>query len=618
MRYTRTGQQGDHSHDAEVLPQVANTRWPRRRILKTLTALGGGAVFSRALITLAQDRPKVTEEMIQQAEWISGLALTHAKRKLMIEGVSNALADYAKLREVQVDNGVPPALYFDPAPSQAARGRQSAFSHRQGAGHASSMGMSSQAAKKPTRPKSDDDLAFMSLTQLASLVRGREVKSLKLTHLYLERLRQFDSVLKGVVTYTEGLALKQAGQADREIAAGHYRGPLHGIPWGAKDILAVPGYPATWGAEPYEGQTRPEKAAVVTHLEEAGAVLVAKLSVGALAMGDVWFGGTTKNPWNIKDGSSGSSAGPAATTAAGLVGFAIGTETLGSIVSPCTRCGCSGLRPTYGRVSRYGCMALSWSMDKIGPIGRSVEDCALVFQAIHGRRAANDGLDPATVDRPFLWPFARDPKTLRVGFVEALFEEDRAKNAKTDDQKARAKEWQAFDQRTLDKLRSLGFKLVPIKLPDRYPVPSLRFILTAEAAAAFDELTRTGRDDLLGRQTPDAWPNIFRQGQAIPAVEYIRANRIRTLVMREMEKTMADVDVYVAPSFGGTNLLLTNLTGHPTVVLPNGFRASDGTPTSITFMGKLYGEAEALAVARAYQQATDFHLKRPSLQPPTT
>jgi Asp-tRNA(Asn)/Glu-tRNA(Gln) amidotransferase A subunit family amidase len=262
-------------------------------------------------------------------------------------------------------------------------------------------------------------------------------------------------------------------------------------------------------------------------------------------------------------------------------------------------------------------MALAWSMDKIGPICRSVEDCALVFHAIHGIRGSGappaGELDPTVVDRPFHWPLSRDVKSLKVGFVEALFDEDRSKNAQKEEDKARLREWQEFDRRTLEKLRSIGFKLIPIRLPDRYPVEALRFILTAEAATAFDELTRSGRDDLLTRQTADAWPNTFRQGQMIPAVEYIRANRIRSLVMQDMEKMMAQVEVYVSPSFGGTNLLLTNLTGHPAVVVPNGFRSSNGTPTSITLMGRLYGETEALAVAHAYQHATEFHLKRPPL-----
>ncbi|HET9480780.1 MAG TPA: amidase, partial [Candidatus Polarisedimenticolia bacterium] len=395
-----------------------------------------------------------------------------------------------------------------------------------------------------------------------------------------------------------------------EIAAGKWRGPLHGVPWGAKDLLAVPGHPTTWGSVPFKEQVRDETATVASRLEEAGAVLVAKLSVGELAWGDVWFGGMTKNPWNTEQGSSGSSAGSAATTAAGLVGFAIGTETLGSIVSPCTRCGASGLRPTFGRVSRHGAMALSWSMDKIGPIARSVEDLAMIFHAIHGA----DGLDATAVSRPFTWPAERPVTAMRVGYVESLFEEDRAAEVNDETARRSIREWQENDRLTLEALRGMGLNLVPIRLPETYPVQPLVCILTAEAATAFDALTRTGRDDLMVRQEADAWPNVFRQGQLIPAVEYLRASRIRTLLMREMNQLMFDVDVYVAPTYGGSNLLTTNLTGHPAVVVPNGFRASDGTPTSITFTGRLYGESEVLAVAMAYQEATGHHLKRPGLK----
>jgi Asp-tRNA(Asn)/Glu-tRNA(Gln) amidotransferase A subunit family amidase len=410
-----------------------------------------------------------------------------------------------------------------------------------------------------------------------------------------------------VITRTEDLALEQAERADRELAAGIYRGPLHGVPWGAKDLLAVPPYRTTWGAKPYEDQTREEQATVVSRLAGSGAVLAAKLTLGALAWGERWYGGMTKNPWNTEQGSSGSSAGPASATAAGLVGFALGSETWGSIVSPCTRCGVTGLRPTFGRVSRYGAMALSWSMDKLGPIARSVEDCALVFDVIRGQ----DWLDPTVVDRPFHWPLNRDVRSLRVGYVEELFDRDRTVGVEDEQEKAILEEWQRYDERTLKTLDEMGLDLVPMQLPKDHPIEPLSFILTAEAATAFDALTRSGRDDLLVRQIANAWPNVFRQGQFIPAVEYIRANRIRWQLLREMEETLRRVDVYVCPSFGGDNLLLTNLTGHPAVVLPNGFRSSDGTPTSITFNGRLYGEAEVLAVAHAYQQATDFHLKRP-------
>ncbi len=566
----------------------------RRLFLKALATAGvGNTVFGRALAALAEDERKITAEMVRDAEWISGAELTDEERELLLDGVNDLVEDYELIRQVELANSVAPALQFQPAvPAAAPAGRTPIGLTRRGA---------------PRRGDSEEDLAFAPVTELAGLLKTRQVSSVELTRLSLERLKRFDPRLECVISLTEELALAQAEKADREIAAGRYRGPLHGVPWGAKDLLAVPGYRTTWGAKPYEEQVLDEKATVVKRLEEAGAVLVAKLSLGALAWGNVWYGGETKNPWNLEQGSSGSSAGPAAAAAAGLVGFAIGTETLGSIVSPCTRCGVTGLRPSFGRVSRYGAMALSWSMDKIGPIARSVEDCALVFHAVEGR----DGLDPTAVDAPFHWPYGRDVRTIRVGYVAELFEEDRAAEIEDEERRARVREGQEFDRRTLEELRRLGIELVPISLPERYPVSSLRFILTAEAACAFDELTRSGRDDLLVRQIRRAWPNVFRQGQTIPAVEYIRANRIRSLVMEEMEEKLAGIDVYVAPSFGGSNLLLTNLTGHPAVVLPNGFRAGDGTPTSITFMGRLHGESALLAVAHAYQQATSFHLQRP-------
>jgi Asp-tRNA(Asn)/Glu-tRNA(Gln) amidotransferase A subunit family amidase len=416
--------------------------------------------------------------------------------------------------------------------------------------------------------------------------------------MYLGRLKKYGPKLECVITLTEDLALEQARRADAEIAAGGYKGPLHGIPWGAKDLLAVPGYKTTWGAMPYKDQVIDESATVVKRLEEAGAVLIAKLTLGALAWGDVWYDGRTRNPWDYEQGSSGSSAGSASATVAGLVGFAIGTETLGSIVSPSTRCGTTGLRPTFGRVSRHGAMALSWSMDKIGPLCRSVEDCALVFDAIHGP----DGRDLSVVDAPFNWDAELDVSGLRIGYVKSAFESEREEQ----------EEWKRFDEATLESLSAMGLDLTPIELPD-LPIGAMSFILRAEAAAAFDELTRTNQDDLLVRQIRNAWPNVFRQSRLIPAVEYIQANRLRTLAMEAMAEIMSEIDVYVVPSFGGSNLLLTNLTGHPCVVLPNGFR-EDGAPTSISFMGKLFGEAETLAVAKAYQDATDFHLRRPALQ----
>jgi Asp-tRNA(Asn)/Glu-tRNA(Gln) amidotransferase A subunit family amidase len=413
--------------------------------------------------------------------------------------------------------------------------------------------------------------------------------------MYLARLKKYGPRLNCLITLTEDLALAQAKRADEEIASGRYRGSLHGVPYGAKDLLATKGIRTTWGSKPYIDQVPDHDATVIERLEKAGAVLVAKLSMGELAWGDVWFGGKTRNPWNYEQGSSGSSAGSASATAAGLVGFSIGTETWGSIISPSTRCGVTGLRPTYGRVSRAGAMALSWTMDKIGPICRSVEDCALVFAAIAGP----DGKELGVVDLPFDWDPASDLRTIRIGYLKKSFEAD----SKT----------QKNDRAALEVLRSLGIELVPFELPANLPIQPLAVILSAESAAAFDELTRSNQDDLMARQERHAWPNAFRVSRFIPAVEYIQANRVRTLLMQEMAEKMRTVDVYVAPSSDDDNGLLTNLTGHPAVVVPDGFDEK-GSPTSISFIGGLYEEAKTLRVALAYQQATDFHTKHPVLK----
>jgi Asp-tRNA(Asn)/Glu-tRNA(Gln) amidotransferase A subunit family amidase len=529
---------------------------------------------------VAEEGSRITREMVEQAEKIIGLEFTISERDSMTADLAENLQSYEKIRGVVIDNAVPPALGFDPLPAGwTPPVKRNRFE----------LGPPSRT-EIPARP---EDLAFYTVRDLGELIRKRKITSTDVTKLCLARLKEHGAKLECVITLTEDLALRQAARADAEIASGKYRGPLHGIPYGAKDLLAVKGYRTTWGAMPYKEQVIDEDATVVEKLEDAGAVLVAKLTLGALAWGDVWYAGKTRNPWNLEEGSSGSSAGSAAATAAGLVPFAIGTETWGSIVSPATRCGATGLRPTYGRVSRSGAMALSWSMDKIGPICRSVEDCAIVFKTIYGP----DGRDPSVVDLPFEYRGRVDFDRVRVGFAKSLFED------KSEDK--------AHDEAALRVLERLGAALVPIELPD-YPVESLAFILSAEAAAAFDELTRSNRDDLMVRQVRDAWPNVFRASRFIPAVEYINANRVRYVLIQEMQKVMSTVDVYVAPSFGGDNLLLTNLTGHPCVVLPNGLDEA-GCPVSITFVGRLFDEGTLLAVAKAYQDATGFHLKHPPL-----
>ncbi len=549
----------------------------RRRVLAALAGLGvGNAIWCRALAAQVSQAGEVTTDMIVAAEWIAGIELGAEERKQTADALQRTLADFDALRAVDLDYDVPPALIFMPAPQPP-----SADVRR---GQAEPI-----ESHPPERPSRDEDLAFLPVTELAALVRQRKVSSTELTKLYLARLRRFDPLLKCVMAYTEETALAQAARADQEIAAGRYRGPLHGIPWGAKDLIAFPGYPTTWGATPFKDRTLNVKATVVERLEQAGAVLVAKLALGALAQGDRWFDQMTRNPWNPQQGSSGSSAGSASAVAAGLVGFALGSETLGSIVSPCRRCGATGLRPTYGRVSRHGCMSLSWSMDKIGPITRSVEDCALILDAIHGV----DGQDFTVVDRPFDWPPRRQLHGLRVGYME---------NGDPADERAELKV-----------LSDLGVQLVPVNLPGELPTQAVTMMLGTEVGAVFDPLMRKGITEGL-----NDWPSTFRKAQFIPAVEYLRAARVRTLLIRAMNELLQDIDLYV----GGDDLAMTNLTGHPTVVLPNGFRdRTNGTeengvrtPTATTFTGRLYGETDLLAVAHHYQQATDFHLERPPLE----
>ncbi len=546
---------------------------------------------------MSDSQPAITPEQIAAAESLLGLTFMPAQREQMLEIVNGRREQYDGIRAAELDNSMPLSLNFsvtasDPAPAAVPR----------------TYAMSAQPPV--TRPDDLEDAAFLPVTQLAELIRSRQVTSLELTEMYLKRLKRYDPVLECVAAYTEDLAIAQAQRADAEIARGLYRGPLHGIPWGAKDLLATRGYPTQWGAKPYEGQRLDVDATVVQRLEEAGAVLIAKLTLGALANGDVWYGGTTKNPWDTSEGSSGSSAGSGAAVAAGLVGFAIGTETMGSIVSPSSRCGVSGLRPTYGRVSRYGAMALSWSMDKIGPMCRSVEDCALVFSAIYGP----DGRDMTITPQPFTWDPALDPQSLRIGYVASAFEaadagETGAHHRQQGEELERVND--VNSAAVLDVMRAAGFALKPIELPDRN-ISALWLILAAEAAAAFDQITRDGSVETMKRQDNSAWPNVFRAARFIPAVEYINANRVRTQLMRDMARVMSEVDVFISPSYGGSTMQITNFTGHPTVVAPNGF-TDKRSPTSITFIGGLYQEAETLAVAKAYQDATDWHRQHPNL-----
>lgn len=566
--------------------------YPRRVFLEYCTALGlAGTLFPGSLYAQVAtvDEDPVTVEMIEAAERLAGLSFTAQQREMMVEDLNERLQDYASLREVLLPNSVVPALVFD--------------AHIGGTAPPMNNTPMTWAPGAVQRPSSDEALAYMTVAELSSLLRSGQVTSRELTGLYLARLKRYDSALKAVVTLTEERALRQAVQADAELAAGQWRGPLHGIPYGAKDLLSVEGYPTTWGAMPYRNQMIDETATVVRKLDQAGAVLVAKLTLGALAWGDVWFGGTTKNPWNIEQGSSGSSAGPGAAVAAGLVGFAIGSETLGSIVSPSTRNGVTGHRPTFGTVSRHGAMTLSWTMDKLGPMARSAEDCALVYEAIRGP----DPADPASVPTTFPFDPGMDVRQLRVGYLAEAFE------AEYDNRGA--------DLASLEVVRGLVGELQPISLPSDLPIGAMLMTLEVEAAAAFDELTRTNRVDEMVRQTEDAWPHVFRTARMVPAVEFIQASRARTVLMQQLADVMQEVDVFIAPSFQGETLRITNLTGHPCVCLPNAFRTLEDQPASnrrqpgsFTVVGGLHRDAEMLALGHAYQQATDFHRRRPPIE----
>ena len=580
----------------------------RRTFVAQLSLFGLGGAFAETLWTRWRDQERITVEMVRDAEAVAGLEFTPEEREMMLRGLERNLESYEELRKVSIPNSVPPAVHFDPRlPHMRLPGDEAELDATATVIPRRFDRVRISRQGRVRRPGNLEEAAFWPVTRLAELVRTRQVTSEELTEMYLDRLRRHGPRLEAVITLTDDLALTQARRADADLKAGRYRGPLHGIPWGAKDLLAVEGYRTTWGAKPYEEQVFPETATVVRRLEEAGAVLVAKLTLGALAMGDVWYGGRTRNPWDLEQGSSGSSAGSAAATVAGLVGFAIGTETLGSIVSPSTRTGASGLRPTFGRVSRHGAMALSWTMDKIGPMCRSAEDCALVFAAIHGA----DGMDPTARSVPFRWNGDAGLAGLRIGYLRTGF--GREPEGGDDEERARSRQAIALEEAALATVRSAveaaGGGMVPVDLPDDLPVSALRIILSAEAGAAFDDLTRSGRDDLLVRQNAGAWPNTFRQARMIPAVEYIQANRVRTMLMGQMERALSDIDVFITPSYAGNVLLTTNLTGHPCVVVPSGM--IDGHPASISFIGNLWKESETLRVARAYQDATEHHLRAP-------
>lgn len=571
----------------------------RRRFLTTLSTLGVGSTLLPGVLWAEMEKTgtsQVTGAMVEAAVAMAGLDFTTEQCAAMVTVVNENLGNYRALHAISIPNDVAPPFYFSPLVPGMVVDRKPA-----------PIRFSKPARR--SRPANLEDVAFWSVVDLAHLIKTRAVTSLELTQMFLGRLHRLNTKLNCVVTFLDDVALAQAKAADAEIAAGHYKGPLHGIPWGAKDIIAVKGYKTTWGSGAYQDQTIDEDAAVVVLLRNAGAVLLAKLTTGELAGGDVWFGGRTNNPWNLEQGASGSSAGPASATTAGCVPFAIGTETSGSILGPSARCGATGLRPTFGRVSRQGVMALSWTQDRLGPICRYVEDCAVVMSVI----AQPDGRDLAVTEIPFAWDASRDIRKLRVGYLQDAFGD-----------KDRNPEWIERDQQTLAKLRQMGFNLIPLTLPDIPELDTLR--LSVESAVFFDELMRTDRHERLTQQTR---AQSFRTARLIPAVEYLQSQRIRAMMMAKLAAATASVDVYLAPystgridpratpgaprppsNFTAKHTQMANLATYPAIALPNGFTTT-GTPTCITFLAQPYGEAGLMALAKAYQDATGFHLKQP-------
>jgi Asp-tRNA(Asn)/Glu-tRNA(Gln) amidotransferase A subunit family amidase len=574
----------------------------RRTLIQLIT------VLSAARPAISQDRGgrgqsapmRVTKEEITGALKLMGLEFTGPEIDMMLRPVNTALAGYESLRKEEIGYGVEPAFHFQPGlPNRVPIKGPQRFDAT----------IPKSAVPTPKAPSNLEDVAFRPVTQLAPLIRSRAVSSTDLTKMYLARMKQYSPKLLCLITLTEDLALERAAEADKEIRQGKYKGPLHGIPFGVKDLFDTKGIKTTWGAEPFQDRVPDEDATCVDRLHKAGAVLMAKLSMGALAQGDLWFNGRTRNPWNTESGSSGSSAGSASATAAGLVGFALGTETLGSIVSPSTVCGTVGLRPTYGRVSRHGAMALSWTMDKIGPICRGVEDCALVLNAIYGP----DGHDRTVAADPFHWESRKPLNSLKVAVMQTSFDRIGAgrgggggAGGRGADPNAAA-EMKAMYAQALDDIRKAGVTMTPVEY-DEGSLP-LRFLLEAEGAAAFDDITRDGEVRTLKGQAAGDWPNSFRTSRLIPAVEYIRAQRARTLVVEKFERFMAPWDVVVIPT--NTLLTTTNLTGNPQVVLKCGF--TGGLPRSISFLGKIYDEGSPLRVAMAYEQVTEWHKKNPTL-----
>jgi len=558
----------------------------RRAFLRYCTGAGVGSTLFPGVLWAQSDegRSGITAEMIDHAAALAGLHFSERDRERMLSGIRDNLERYREIRALGIDQSVPPPLYFNPAvPGQR-------FDEPQRPVVFAEPG-------NVRRPQDLQEIAFWPVTDLAALIASRQVTATELTELYLERIRRHDPLLRAVITVTEDRARQQAARADEEIASGRYRGALHGIPWGAKDLLAVRGYRTTWGFRAYEDQVIDMDATVVERLDAAGAILVAKLSTGEIARGDSWLGIQTKNPWKTDEGSGGSSAGPASATAAGLVGFAVGTDTSGSILGPSRTCGITGLRPTFGRVSRHGIMPVCWSLDKAGPMCRSADDCALVFAAIAGP----DGQDLAVVDKAFNWDGVAPPPVLRLGYVPSAFDRDA-----DDDAAADARE---NDLGTLAQLRELGFDPRPVDLPAHADMDELQMLLVDEAAA-FDELVIDGGIELFRQDIDEPEDMLMRIARLHPAVEYLQIQRRRMLLMQGMAALFDEIDVLVSPFGGGPEQSATSLTGHPAVAVQNGFDR-DGRPTGVKFVGQLYAEAPTLRLAKTYQDATGFHRQHP-------
>ncbi|MEI6086076.1 MAG: amidase [Bacteroidota bacterium] len=538
------------------------------------------AVFTFMGVT-AQDSIRVSD--LKSAAKLIDLTYTQKELDTMYAGVMENFENYRLMHKEHLDNSVPMSLWQNPVlPGMHFNTKQQPIDWN-----------------IPTNinlPKNKSDLAYYSVLELASLIKNKKISSVVLTQFFIDRLKKFSDTLQCVISYTDAIAMEQAKQADAEIAKGKYRGPLHGIPYGLKDLFAVKGTKTTWGAAPYKDQVIENDAYVYTRLKDAGAVLIAKFTLGALAMGDYWYGGRTKNPWNLTKGSSGSSAGSASATVAGLVPFAIGTETWGSITSPSGICGATGLRPTFGSISRSGAMTLSWSLDKAGPICRSAEDAAIVFSMIHG----TDGKDQSAVNMPFNYQPTNGLKGKKIAYAKNYFDK------LTD---TSLTEW-----KVLEVYRKLGVELIPVNFPDSgvYNFNIMDVVISAECAAAFDEFTRNGVDDQMTRQGKYDWPNSFRVSRLMSAVEYVNANRHRYLLMQKVNELMQQYDAVICPNFGGNQSAITNLTGHPVIVFPTGFNKLQ-LPTSITLVGKLYDEATIISIAKAYQSATNWNKLHPTM-----